>query len=275
MSEESAWRQLGRTLVTLEINTIITASITSEKMPPLPHALLDIAQEYGGALLDMDVAILAWLLHPTYRDALADPAAVRIVRDRIRDRATPEASLEDRRDVSQQVRPNVAMFRAIRAAARRRQFGFARPPDPAVPEPDDAGPLPLPDPTSRALLNRMINNAEAIIAALGRDTQLAAECQLTRTQMQAQRVFGPYEHPDDTLAIAKFWEIGTEEVQSQTVISLTGDVTTRVIPRLTRPEAGPVVALHRQQVDVALSCWKSLAEAAMSLIQLVFGGGRR
>ncbi|MCC7283542.1 MAG: hypothetical protein IT556_14245, partial [Acetobacteraceae bacterium] len=44
-------RRLGAGLLTLEINTIIKEGITAERMPVLPHALLDIAVEYATLLL--------------------------------------------------------------------------------------------------------------------------------------------------------------------------------------------------------------------------------
>jgi hypothetical protein len=42
-------------LLNIEVNTIIKHSMTAEKMPPLPFALLDIVSDYGTALAEMRV----------------------------------------------------------------------------------------------------------------------------------------------------------------------------------------------------------------------------
>ncbi len=42
-------------LLNIEVNTIIKQSMTAEKMPPLPFALLDIISDYGTALAQMHV----------------------------------------------------------------------------------------------------------------------------------------------------------------------------------------------------------------------------
>ena len=42
-------------LLNIEVNTIIKHSMTAEKMPPLPFALLDIISDYGTALAEMRV----------------------------------------------------------------------------------------------------------------------------------------------------------------------------------------------------------------------------
>lgn len=42
-------------LLNIEVNTIIKHSMTAEKMPPLPFALLDIISDYGSALAQMRV----------------------------------------------------------------------------------------------------------------------------------------------------------------------------------------------------------------------------
>jgi hypothetical protein len=42
-------------LLNIEVNTIVKHSMTAEKMPPLPFALLDIVQDYGEALAEQRV----------------------------------------------------------------------------------------------------------------------------------------------------------------------------------------------------------------------------
>jgi hypothetical protein len=42
-------------LLNIEVNTIVKHSMTAEKMPPLPFALLDIIQDYGEALAELRI----------------------------------------------------------------------------------------------------------------------------------------------------------------------------------------------------------------------------
>ena len=44
-------------LLNIEVNTIVKHSMTAEKMPPLPFALLDIISDYGNALAELRVEI--------------------------------------------------------------------------------------------------------------------------------------------------------------------------------------------------------------------------
>ena len=43
--------EVAHNLLSLEVNTILKENMTGERMPPLPHALLDVAGEYARALL--------------------------------------------------------------------------------------------------------------------------------------------------------------------------------------------------------------------------------
>ena len=48
----ASFREIGRDLLNLEINTIVKPNLTSLKMPALPHALLDIASLYRSTLME-------------------------------------------------------------------------------------------------------------------------------------------------------------------------------------------------------------------------------
>jgi hypothetical protein len=58
-------------LLNVEVNTIIKTSITAEKMPPVPFALLDIVEMYGTALAEFGVPV-----HEYFASSLADCWAV-------------------------------------------------------------------------------------------------------------------------------------------------------------------------------------------------------
>lgn len=275
MAEEASWRGLGKSLLTLEINTIVKPSITAERMPALPHALLDIAQEYSGELLDQGVLVEEYLVQPPRGDATAALAQAQSVAPFLRSRAG-ETPGELRRLLAQEVRANVTTFQLLRSAARRRQAGRIRPAlgrreDGTETEPDGSPLLPRPDAGRRALLERIINNADLLVVILRRNDRLRTLSDLTRGELHATDLAVNDIPAGDRMAIAKFWEIGMEEVLTQSVVSLAGDVTTRVVPRMLRPENAPVLAVHHQSVDVGLACWKNLAAAAAGVVRLVLG----
>jgi hypothetical protein len=275
MSEEQSWRDMGKALLTLEVNTILKSSISAERMPSLPHAMLDIAQEYSGALLDFGVSLERYLVGPDCRgrEAVARSASI----ERYLRSGPGEASIELRRLLSQEVRANASTFQRLRAAARRRQQGKAWPAESRDPEgnetdhADEPG-LPRPEAAQRALLERIINNADTLIVILGRSPELAGFADKTRGELAKESSLAVNDiTANHRMAIAKFWEIGCEEVLSQTVVTLTGDVTTRVVPRVMRPENAPGLDSHHRSVDVALACWKGLADAVVGVLRLVVG----
>src|SRR5262245_46048579 len=45
----------ARSLLNLEINTIVRNNMTGEPMPPVPHALLDIARDYADTLCTLGI----------------------------------------------------------------------------------------------------------------------------------------------------------------------------------------------------------------------------
>src|ERR1700760_3901864 len=51
---------VARSLLNIEINTIVRDNMTGEPMPPVPHALLDIARDYADELCALKVDVAAW-----------------------------------------------------------------------------------------------------------------------------------------------------------------------------------------------------------------------
>src|SRR5262245_39937247 len=50
----------ARSLLNIEVNTIVRDNMTAEHMPPAPHALLDIAQDYADTLSGIGVDMQAF-----------------------------------------------------------------------------------------------------------------------------------------------------------------------------------------------------------------------
>lgn len=246
---------LGQSLLRLEINTIIKDGMTGEPMPPLPHALLDLALQYLETLgrhgLALDATVAGW--------TLADGA-----------RATRY------REARPLIAPTFERFGDIRDGALALLAARAE----ALAGPD------------RAVVERIVECCEAIqdvIKRLPRDGLLWQHLALTRAALTAPepgtgkpRRLGPYDiSPVQLLRLRKLWDIGTETIVAQTSISLGGDVVVRVSPMLTRPENQLLLAIHREAVATSTAYWKDLLATAVSLVsagaRLVMGGaaGRR
>jgi hypothetical protein len=54
----------ARSLLDIEVNTIIRENMTAEPMPPLPHALLDIARDYAQQLGSFGIDLSAYFGSP-------------------------------------------------------------------------------------------------------------------------------------------------------------------------------------------------------------------
>ncbi|MBN9510708.1 MAG: hypothetical protein J0I21_16565 [Alphaproteobacteria bacterium] len=240
----------ARRLLSLEVNTIVRNAMTAEPMPPVPHALLDIARDYAGLLCSLGVDM--------NRVFAADPATLPTLAPGW---VTPIGSISDRLTVASET------FDRLRWAAKWAASGAA------------ARPTPIPPPT-RVLLDRIINNADAIkdifqrfdasfnTAFLGK-----TRAQLLETPIKA----GSYSvTPDDLILLQKMWDIGLEEIVAQTVVHVTGDVTTRVQAALRGAGSETLFAIHRQSIDISVARWKDLlaavSEIAGTAIRAVLGG---
>ena len=83
---------------------------------------------------------------------------------------------------------------------------------------------------------------------------------------------------DDLIQLQKMWDIGVEEIVAQTIVHVTGDVTTRIQSGLGQPGSEALFAIHRQSVDVSVACWRYLLdvirEIAGTTIQALIGRSR-
>ena len=291
-------RRLGAGLLTLEINTIIKQGITAERMPVLPHALLDIVMEYSGLLLaspGLETADLRQFLLGGEKAQLVVPAAGIVAGDAVAAPAeTPDAARAALRALRQDLRPNLQTFSGLRQAA----ITALNLTDAAIAagstlRPRDAG---QELPRRSVLLNRVVNNIETVQDVLKRltDAKLIADLQLSREQLSSKfdprlpagtpdekrlLVLGPYEvPPSDYLAIRKVWAVGIEEIVAQTAISLDGDIVTRITPLLLRAEGKPLLEIHERAVNTSVAYWKGLVDTLLMVIDRAistFFGGRR
>lgn len=223
----------ARSLLNIEVNTILRDNMTAEPMPPLPHALLDIAGEYARALCALGVDLPAYFATP-----LADPSTI------------AHGWLDNPGSVSDVLTVSADTFDRLRWAAKN--ANQAQGPQAA-----------RITPAKRALLDRIVNNCDAIKEAFKRfGPSTAPFIGRTRQQlvgMPIQR--GSYVvQVDDLIMLQKMWDIGVEEIVAQTIVHVTGDITTRVQQALSRPASQPLFAIHRQSVDVSVACWHYLLD---------------
>lgn len=235
-SEPDAFRESLRNLAYdvfhLEINTIIKVNMTAQKMPPTPHAILDIAADYVRFLcrfraeLEPDrQATLDGLgadrrtTAPETFDALKD-LAVELHR---RDATSRFLTGEDAVVVERIYRNAAQLGTIIRGIVR-----------------DD------PD-------------GEVWRATRSRLYALDGEIQATVLPPQARTI------------IRKMWDLGTERVVMQSVIELDGDVITRIQGDRSGSEDAVLHALHHEGVRVAIETWQRLVQTIGALVQGLAG----
>lgn len=240
-AERAHLSEVVRDLLSLEINTILKENMTSEPMPPIPHALLDIAGRYSLKLRRLHVE-----LGPFF-DA-DEPQSVELRWADGRSRETPFDT--DRLTVS------VATFDRLRWAAKKASQHAAEAPVPV-------------SASDGYVLMRICHNCDAIKGMMKRDVlKDLARNNLNRLDL--------VEHDEplqkynaipihDFVAIRKIWEIGVEEVVAQTVIQLNGDVVTRVRDWVREPGAEMLLTVHQQGVDVSVSSWRHLLGVVQSI----------
>jgi hypothetical protein len=236
---------VARSLLDIEVNTIVRASMTGEPMPPAPHGLLDIASEYAQELCGLGVDLAQYFKPGAGDPETIDPGW-----------ANRPAEVSDELTVSPETfnRLRWAAKWAARAADRR--------------------PKPLPQ-AKRVLLERIINNSDAIKEMFKRfdagfNTQFLNKNRsaLVNITIRADSYVIP---PADVILLQKIWDIGMEEIVVQTIVHVTGDVTTRVQEALAGARSELLFSIHRQSLDVSVGRWKDLLDAIRELAGTAVG----
>lgn len=236
---------IARRLLNIEVNTIISAAMTAEPMPAVPHALLDIAGWYADALAAMGVD-----LAPYFTNTNGDSRSVAL--------AWVTADTPPWSGAGLTV--SAGTFDRLRWAADR-----------AANSPQAALRI---RPSHAVLLQRIVNNADAIKEIFRRFNPTMQQFENRTRADLLQQPLRPDSYsvaPDDLTLLQKIWDIGTDEIVAQTIVYLTGDVTTRVQESLARPGAEPIFAIHRQSIDVSIKYWKSLLEVIREIAGAAVG----
>jgi hypothetical protein len=236
---------VARSLLNIEVNTIVRECMTGEPMPPIPHAMLDIAGYYARELCGLGVQLAAY-----FAPSGGDP-----------ERLNP-GWVKYPAPVSSQLTISKDTFDRLRWAAKW-----------ATGEADRrAEKLPR---TKLVLLDRIVNNADAIKEMFKRfdDGFNAQFLGKNRDQLLAMTIRpGSYVVlPDDVIVLQKIWDIGMEEIVVQTIVMMTGDVTTRMQEGLAGMRSEALFTIHRQSVDVSVARWKALLDALSAIAGTTMG----
>ena len=220
----------ARSLLNIEANTIVRDNMTAEPMPPLPHALLDIAGDYARELGALGIDVPAYFAAPLVDLETLAPAWVA-------DPASVSDSITVSADTFERLR--WAAKNAVRMQLRRITPG------------------------KRALLDRIVNNSDAIKEMFKRfGPSIDPFKDKTRVELVGMTIRrGSYVvEVDDLILLQKMWDIGVEEIVAQTIVHVTGDITTRVQEIFARPGSETLFAIHRQSIDVSVACWHYLLD---------------
>ena len=246
MARDAAARRIAQDLFVLEVNLIVSESISARPITNLAHCLLDLAERYERKLELIEPKVGLPVGAPTTEDT---PLYARL--EALRARA---------RDVHKRLRdaPEQGLPPADHTALERIRGGcdelkgvlerLQGPPEPGL----FGGPPALPDSTGPWAPH--------------------TELQLRRTAAQdADTVLRSRMGPTDSGVVRKLRDLMFEEVLAQTRIHLAGDVHTRVSPEMLNGERGAqLMALHDQSVKQTLNFWGQMVGVVRSLFEVLF-----
>lgn len=237
----------------LETNTIICDEITARRMPPTPHALIDIAQAYVGFLerqrVDVSTIVPVTTNPCTFfeiaraaKRILDTPAAVRALANR------------DRSVVQRIRRSSIHLVFLVRRMASQTGDLEGLEALEALRGKDE-----LP---SDQVLELLAQHSKQHIAA-------GSVWNATRTRLYELGAKGETEpkqlRPQDRTAVRKIWEVRVEHVAMQSVVQLDGDIVTRVQDYYASADCAWLHDLHRQGVGTSIAMWHHLVETLAAL----------
>ena len=245
----SSLREIGRDLFNIEVNTIEKRELTARKMPPLPHALLDIADTYLHELAEKLNLESFWRTERKERPkwcAEFSSEGGEINRAKLRVDTGPET------------------FDKLRWAATR-----ALRTDAGLPEDkkhfDDA---------ERVILYRIRRNCDQlknIIYDLREKDDFWKIWLDNKTRLELldknvrHKPMGEMS-VDYAVTVRKIWDIGVEKVLIQTVIQIDGDVITRIQSDMDEDKRKRMLDVHQRSVDVSLSHWRTMFDIVKQIV---------
>lgn len=264
---ESYFKKLAEDLLNIEINTIVKSDMSATKLPSSRRqALYELASDYHAKLEEYRVRA------PVYWEY----AGIRSFGE-LRDRAKEGAQIyeESARTASPDDQPNlrekmkmleriqyqssqiVGMFKRLEQQAKNKATkgipGYL-----SAPEPKKLEELKKLDQKEKALSDKgsqlWNNDVERS------DMNEISDLELT---------------PDQVTLIRKVWEIGTQQIQLQTIIQVDGDVATYISEAFLRSINKTLLTIHNDSIVTAVGFWQSLVktfgEIAGKAFNLILG----
>ena len=271
--------ELGRDIVTIEVNTLASTGISGHKMPWYPHALLDIAVTYVKWFEFIRGVDLSYIFDSGLRqvEARIEPfeqarktdltngwstfdrlrrIAARVVVEEIETARQEEREADQRRlEIARRIQRNCDQLKAMIGYTRRQ------------PE------------WTRFLVAQPVTNAKELEAdKTTRDADgfyRNVDIGLTRGDL-IRRVHDSKGSPprlsgEDAARLRKIWEIGTDQIVAQTIIHMDGDVVTRFNREDELGDFERMLEVHKSGVDVSLSHWRTMLEVLERLIDGLAG----
>lgn len=289
-------------LLNIEVNTIVKHSMTAEKMPALPFALLDIISDYGHALAELRVDLEPYFaksraqvwkqLQGTEHEAKAravhvlvhgpdkqpaEGALLNYVNDLWAvlgaDKPPPLAAAPT--DFSMEhVDNGWETFERLRIAALDARTHITNGQDRVVIDRIVGSCARLkymlqgleqrpPQPAQTEQRDESVEYATlAELMPMSRNQLLSAGLRHKRIPRLL--------NSDDLTLVRKAWEVGVECVLIQTCVQIDGDVLTRISEELLREGAAGkrkmIMEAHKRSVDIGLSHWRALVQVAVELV---------
>jgi hypothetical protein len=258
----SYFKKLAEDLLTIEINTIVKSDMSATKLPSSRRqALYEVASDYHARLEEYRVRAPVYWEYAGIRSfgELRDRAkeGVKIYEERAQ-KASPDdqPSLREKIKMLERIQYQssqiVGMFKVLEQQAKDKTVsgipGYGSPPelrkieelrklDPKERAPSDSG-------------SRIWNN-DIKRSGMNEVPDLA----LT---------------PDQVILIRKAWEIGTQQIQLQTVIQLDGDVATYISESFLRGINKTLLTIHNDSIATAVGFWQSLVKTFGEIVGRAF-----
>ncbi|MEZ4382943.1 MAG: hypothetical protein R3A79_16575 [Nannocystaceae bacterium] len=235
-------RRLGRIvedITTLEVNTIICDGMTGEQMTDPRHALFDLGSEYLDALMRLD---------PGFEPPPEMVAPAPICGGRAAFRALHKGAREALRRGDDRVHGDRAILTRVKVKSGQLVALFDR------------------------LRQRAREEGDAAAPAI-RDNEL------TRNQINGSGDSTRKPPPlplaaDDRVLLRKTWELSTELIALQSVITLDGDVVSRVSRDFADDDHKVIHRIHGEGLTIAMANWSALMQAIAAMIGSVLGKKR-
>lgn len=251
-------QKIAEDLIKIEVNTIVTRSISATKMPNPRHALIDIGKEFYGKLVEFDcldetledenVKKLRGLYEQSQVGGRSAFQCIREIANQklkaLEGEVKQFAEDDPHRD---ELLSQLAMLQRIKDKSDQLKGLFEQ----------------LSTRPNKTLLKDLslpqtkIDKDELTQAKI--DHNEFTRAQINDLQVPLHLI------PDDMTLLRKIWEVGVEEIAMQTIIQLDGDVITRINTHYVKRT--DLHSFHREGVATAIAFWQDLVHVVKDFFE--------